>query len=98
MNAAIEVLVAIVRNPTAQAAAGATIANPPDVCIPPRIVSSRPDDGRLWKWRRRGNQKPISTAAWKSRTEREIPTFPQAACCCVLIEKEMEGTKSYPRN
>jgi hypothetical protein len=34
--------------------------------------------GPLWKCRGRGNHRPISTAAWKSRTEREIPTFPQA--------------------
>jgi hypothetical protein len=32
---------------------------------------------QLWKWRSYGNQKTISTGAWKSRTEREIPTFPQ---------------------
>jgi hypothetical protein len=96
MNVATEVLVVIVRNPTAQEAAGVTIANAPDVWIPPRIVRSRPDYGWLWKWRRGGNQKPISTAAWKSRTEREIPTLPPAACCCVLIEEEMKETKSYP--
>ena len=41
---------------------------------------ARPTDaGRLWKCRGRGNHRPISTAAWKSREEREIPTFPQAA-------------------
>jgi hypothetical protein len=33
---------------------------------------------RLWKCRSYGNHKTISTGAWKSRTEREIPTFPQA--------------------
>jgi hypothetical protein len=33
---------------------------------------------RLWKWRSDGNHKTISTGPWKSRTEREIPTFPQA--------------------
>jgi hypothetical protein len=96
MTGAIEVLEAIVRNPTAQEAAGATIAIPPDVWIPPRIVMSRRDHGRLWKWRRRGNHKSISTAAWKSRTEREIPTFPQAGRCCFLIEEETERTRTYP--
>ena len=33
---------------------------------------------RLWKWRSYGNHRTISTGPWKSRTEREIPTFPQA--------------------
>ena len=33
---------------------------------------------RLWKCRPCGKQKALSTATWKSRTEREIPTFPQA--------------------
>ena len=32
---------------------------------------------RLWKCRRYGNHRTVSTAPWKSRTEREIPTFPQ---------------------
>ena len=32
---------------------------------------------RLWKCRRSGNHRTVSTAPWKSRTEREIPTFPQ---------------------
>jgi len=36
---------------------------------------------RLWKCRRRGNHKPVSTAPWKSREEREIPTFPRADSC-----------------
>ncbi len=38
---------------------------------------NRDQRGPLWKCRRRGNQRAISTAAWESRTEREIPTFPQ---------------------
>ena len=33
---------------------------------------------RLWKCRSYGNHKTISTRPWKSRREREIPTFPQA--------------------
>ncbi len=37
-----------------------------------------PTKPRLWKCRRYGNHRTVSTATWKSRTEREIPTFPQA--------------------
>ena len=95
MNAAIEVWEVIVRNPTAQEAVGATIATRPDVGIPQQIVLSRRDHERLWKWRPCGNHKPISTAAWKSRTAREIPTFPQAACCCFLIEERTQTTRNY---
>ena len=32
---------------------------------------------RLWKCRRYGNHRTVSTAPWKSSKEREIPTFPQ---------------------
>ena len=32
---------------------------------------------RPWKWQSYGNHKTISTGLWKSRTEREISTFPQ---------------------
>ena len=42
---------------------------------------------RLWKCRSYGNHKPISTGPWKSRTEREIPTFPQAIFLLVGDEK-----------
>src|SRR5688572_16652347 len=33
---------------------------------------------RLWKLRSYGNHKKIYKGPWKSRTAREIPTFPQA--------------------
>ena len=36
-----------------------------------------PTGNRLWKCRRYGNHRTVSTAPWKSRTPREIPTFPQ---------------------
>ena len=36
-----------------------------------------PTGKRLWKCRRYGNHRTVSTAPWKSRKEREIPTFPQ---------------------
>ena len=60
---------------------------------PPASVASRspPNHGsdriRLWKCRRHGNHKPVSTAPWKSRTDREIPTFPQADACWYLETK-----------
>jgi len=40
-------------------------------------VIRAPAGNRLWKCRRYGNHRTVSTAPWKSRTEREIPTFPQ---------------------
>ena len=54
----------------------------------------RPHRPRLWKCRRRGNHRTISTAAWKSRTEREIPTFPQAAFR--FEEENKQKTKTEP--
>ena len=56
---------------------------------------------QLWKWRPRGNHRTISTGAWKSRTEREIPTFPQADPSSEVTdedEKRQTGTstKCYP--
>jgi hypothetical protein len=49
---------------------------------------------QLWKWRSYGNQKTISTGAWKSRTEREIPTFPQLMPL-VLIQKKKKDTNTW---
>jgi hypothetical protein len=43
----------------------------------PRAATPPSAAPRLWKCRSRGNPKPISTGPWKSRTDREIPTFPQ---------------------
>ena len=40
-------------------------------------VERRKTGHRLWKCRRYGNHRTVSTAPWKSRTTREIPTFPQ---------------------
>jgi hypothetical protein len=40
-------------------------------------VSLTTPETRLWKWRSRGNHRTISTGPWKSRTDREISTFPQ---------------------
>ena len=42
---------------------------------------------RLWKCRPYGNQKAVSTGTWKSRTEREIPTFPQPI---LVLERRRE--------
>ena len=42
---------------------------------------------RLWKCRAHGNHRTISTAAWKSRTDREIPTFPQPIIWYVRSEE-----------
>jgi hypothetical protein len=72
----------IVRIPTAQEAAGATIAIGARGWIPSHrhLGSNRHDqETRLWKWCAHGTHRTIPTGAWKSRTEREIPTFPQAA-------------------
>ena len=38
------------------------------------IAATRPSR-RLWKCRRRGNHRPVSTAAWKSRTDARFPHF-----------------------
>ena len=66
--------------------AGSSIP-PGDPIVAPRASSSvdlapisgerRTTGHRLWKCRRYGNHRTVSTAPWKSRTEREIPTFPQ---------------------
>ena len=58
---------------------GPTIAGPARVTASPgferdRVARRRK---RLWKCRPYGNPKAVSTGTWKSRTEREIPTFPQ---------------------
>src|SRR2546422_6762342 len=37
-----------------------------------------------------GNHKTVSTGTWKSRTEREIPTFPQP----ILVRLKREKNKS----
>ena len=37
-------------------------------------------EDQLWKCRPYGNHRTVSTGTWKSRTEREIPTFPQLIC------------------
>ena len=58
-------------DPIAPPAAAGTVELRP---ARPFSLTRRP---RLWKCRRRGNHRTISTAAWKSRTAREIPTFPQ---------------------
>lgn len=47
------------------------------------IAVTRSELPRLWKCRSRGNHKTISTGPWKSRTKREISTFPQADCILV---------------
>ena len=46
---------------------------------------------RLWKCRPYGNHKTVSTAPWKSRTEREIPTFPQPIIFFFINRKNGEG-------
>ena len=61
------------RSSTVQATAGATIGNGGDGQHGGRDTRWR---RQLWKWRPGGNHKPVPTGTWKSRTEREIPTFP----------------------
>jgi len=95
MNVAIEVLVVIVRNPTAQEAAGATIANPPDVWIPPRIVRSRPNRRLVEMWESRARCE-ISKPRGKSVSDFHGGAISTAIRHRVLIEEEMKGTKSYP--
>ena len=84
---------AIIAHPTPQEAVGTTIATGARGWYPQSIVGydRHEEETRLWKWRAYGNHKTISTAAWKSRREREIPTFPQAASsCCVLKQSTTE--------
>ncbi len=57
----------------------------------PTTPESPSDRIRLWKCRRHGNHRPVSTAPWKSRTDREISTFPQADSCWYSERKN--GTK-----
>ena len=49
-----------------------------------------PTGNRLWKCRRYGNHRTVSTAPWKSRKEREIPTFPQPIISVSQEEAEEE--------
>ena len=58
-------------------------------------IAARPS--RLWKCRRRGNHRPVSTAPWKSRTEREIPTFPQADDCRWVMRSTTNATENVTR-
>jgi hypothetical protein len=46
---------------------------------------------RLWKCQSYGNHKTISTGLWKSRTEREIPTFPQPILIAFEKKKDQEA-------
>jgi hypothetical protein len=80
--------VAIIPQPNPQEAVGATITIGASIWIPPSMVGHdrSEDETRLWKWRAHGNHKTISTGAWKSRAEREIPTFPQAASSCFVLK------------
>jgi hypothetical protein len=55
MNAVMAHYEVVVTNPTAQAAAGATIGRQTDVWIPLLSVRFATDHGWLWKWRRCGN-------------------------------------------
>jgi hypothetical protein len=67
---------------TAQDAPGATIDGQAMVGYPSiskaEVMNKSNRKMQLWKWRSYGNHRTISTRPWKSRTEREIPTFPQA--------------------
>jgi hypothetical protein len=56
---------------------------------------SPPD--RLWKCRRDGNHRTVSTAPWKSRTAREIPTFPQPVTFWGPEEEEQEEARAVSR-
>jgi hypothetical protein len=40
-----------------------------------------------------GNHRTISTGAWKSRTQREIPTFPQADHSLLTKKKKKKKKK-----
>jgi hypothetical protein len=50
---------------------------------------------RLWKCQSHGNHRTISTGPWKSRTEREIPTFPQPIP--LFSEKRKNNTQTPAR-
>ena len=66
--------------------------------VRPRSSDERPrrDDDRLWKCHGCGNHKSISTAVWKSRTPREISTFPQAASSCRDGKERRATERSQP--
>jgi hypothetical protein len=66
---------------TGQDALGTTIASEARGWDPPSLpeeVMTNSNNRAAVEMTLRGNHKTISTGAWKSRTEREIPTFPQA--------------------
>ena len=46
------------------------------------------DRRQLWKCRSCGNHKSVPTGTWKSRTDREIPTFPQLTVPLLKEEKK----------
>ncbi len=86
----------IAKDSAAQEPAGATIAMRADIWIPLNqrtATSGKITDGcgndALWK------SQIDFHRTWKSRTDREIPTFPQAASFLLLIKNEGERTRSY---
>lgn len=56
--------------------------------VPPVPTGPRP-----WKCRTYGNHKPISTGPWKSRIDREIPTFPPPILS-VSFKKNKTGART----
>jgi hypothetical protein len=60
--------------PTAEEAPGPPLSSRRKVQPPPR--SEYRANQALWKCHPPGHQRTVFTAVWKSRPDREIPTFP----------------------
>jgi hypothetical protein len=78
------------RSSTVQATPGATIGNGGDGQHGGHDTRWR---RQLWNWRPCGNHKPVPTRTWESRTEREIPTFPQPI---IVASKKKKKKKTGP--
>jgi hypothetical protein len=52
---------------------------------------------RLWEWRPYGKQRALPTGTWKSRREREIPTFPQPIIFVYQEEEDREDHEHEER-
>lgn len=92
MNVTIGDLAVIVRNPTALETAGATIVSRREVWIPPTVlrrgvITDGCGNGAGMEITNRFSHRLGNLAQ-----DREIPTFPQAASCC-LIEERTEKTE-----